>query len=95
VFYESLLPHLVGESELDRVSTAGYAMGYVGGGVLLAINVLMMSQPAWFGLPDRGAACARAWPAWRCGGWSSRSRCSAGAGAGARVERTSGRGTRC
>jgi len=56
VFYESLLPHLVGEGELDRVSTAGYAMGYVGGGVLLAINVLMMSQPAWFGLPDRAAA---------------------------------------
>jgi len=55
VFYESLLPHLVGEGELDRVSTAGYAMGYVGGGVLLAINVLMMSQPAWFGLPDRAA----------------------------------------
>jgi UMF1 family MFS transporter len=55
VFYESLLPHLVGQEELDRVSTAGYAMGYVGGGVLLAINVVMMSQPAWFGLPDRAA----------------------------------------
>src|SRR5262245_17408611 len=41
VFYESLLPHLVGESELDRVSSAGYALGYLGGGVLLAINVLM------------------------------------------------------
>jgi len=55
VFYESLLPHLVGEQELDRVSTAGYAVGYIGGGVLLAINVVMMSHPAWFGLPDRGA----------------------------------------
>ena len=56
VFYDSLLPHLVGEDELDRVSTAGYAMGYLGGGVLLAINVVMMSKPEWFLLPDRDTA---------------------------------------
>jgi UMF1 family MFS transporter len=31
VFYESLLPHLVGQDELDRVSSAGYAIGYLGG----------------------------------------------------------------
>ena len=54
VFYESLLPHLVGPAELDRVSTAGYAIGYLGGGVMLAINLLMIQQPAWFGLPDAG-----------------------------------------
>ena len=53
VFYESLLPHLVSEEELDRVSSAGYAIGYLGGGVLLAINVLMMQKPELFGLPDR------------------------------------------
>ena len=34
VFYESLLPHLVSAAELDRVSSAGYAVGYLGGGVL-------------------------------------------------------------
>src|SRR5258708_3932338 len=56
VFYESLLPHLVGEDELDRVSTAGYALGYLGGGALLAINILMMSKPAWFLLPNREVA---------------------------------------
>ncbi len=56
VFYESLLPHLVGEDELDRVSSAGYALGYIGGGVLLAINIAMMSKPEWFGLPDRETA---------------------------------------
>jgi UMF1 family MFS transporter len=56
VFYESMLPHLVGEDELDRVSSAGYAMGYIGGGVLLAINVLMMSKPGLFGLPSREVA---------------------------------------
>jgi UMF1 family MFS transporter len=56
VFYESLLPHLVPQDELDRVSAAGYAVGYIGGGVLLAINILMMSKPAWFGLPGREVA---------------------------------------
>src|SRR6185295_16404251 len=48
VFYESLLPHIAADEELDRVSTAGYAMGYVGGGLLLAINIVMMSKPEWF-----------------------------------------------
>ena len=56
VFYESLLPHLAGEQDLDRVSSAGYAIGYVGGGVLLAINVVMLARPELFGLPDRGVA---------------------------------------
>src|SRR5919198_4670525 len=56
VFYESLLPHLVGGDQLDRVSSAGYAMGYIGGGVLLAINIFMMSNPALFALARREAA---------------------------------------
>ena len=56
VFYESLLPHLVSEKELDRVSSAGYAIGYLGGGVLLAINLLMIQKPDWFGIPDAGTA---------------------------------------
>jgi UMF1 family MFS transporter len=56
VFYESLLPHLVPEDELDAVSSAGYALGYLGGGVLLAVNILMMSKPDWFGLPSREVA---------------------------------------
>jgi UMF1 family MFS transporter len=56
VFYESLLPHLVDESMLDRVSSAGYAVGYLGGGMLLAINLLMIQMPATFGLPDAGVA---------------------------------------
>jgi MFS transporter, UMF1 family len=56
VFYESILPHLVGEDELDRVSAAGYAMGYIGGGVLLAINIVMMSRPGLFGFASREIA---------------------------------------
>jgi UMF1 family MFS transporter len=56
VFYDSMLPHIAREGELDRVSTAGYALGYIGGGVLLAVNILMMTKPWWFGLPSRDIA---------------------------------------
>jgi UMF1 family MFS transporter len=52
VFYEALLPHLVEQHELDRVSSAGYAIGYLGGGALLAINLLMIQKPDLFGIPD-------------------------------------------
>lgn len=54
VFYEALLPHLVGPSQLDRVSTAGYALGYLGGGTMLALNALMIQKPGMFGLADAG-----------------------------------------
>ena len=55
-FYDALLPHIAKPEELDRVSAAGYALGYLGGGVLLAINLAWIQQPAWFGFPDAGAA---------------------------------------
>jgi UMF1 family MFS transporter len=42
VFYDSLLPHVAHEDEMDRVSSRGYALGYLGGGILLAINVAMI-----------------------------------------------------
>jgi MFS transporter, UMF1 family len=51
VFYESLLPHIASQSEMDRVSTAGYAIGYAGGGILLALNLAWIQKPQWFGLP--------------------------------------------
>ena len=51
-FYEALLPHIASEDEMDRVSTAGYALGYVGGGILLAINLAWIQNPAMFGLPS-------------------------------------------
>jgi UMF1 family MFS transporter len=56
VFYESLLPHIASDEELDRVSSAGYAIGYLGGGLLLAINLVMIERPQWFGLSDAGTA---------------------------------------
>src|SRR5262249_21834995 len=52
VFYDALLPHVAREDEIDRVSTAGYALGYLGGGTLLALNLAWILKPAWFGLPS-------------------------------------------
>jgi len=51
VFYDSLLPHIAAHDEVDRVSTTGYALGYLGGGVLLALNLAWIEFPQWFGLP--------------------------------------------
>jgi MFS transporter, UMF1 family len=51
VFYDALLPHIARDDEIDRVSTAGYALGYIGGGGLLALNLAWILQPEWFGLP--------------------------------------------
>ena len=56
VFYGALLPHLVSSEKLDAVSSAGYAIGYLGGGLLLAINAVMIMKPALFGIPDAGTA---------------------------------------
>jgi UMF1 family MFS transporter len=55
-FYDSLLPHVASEDEVDRVSTAGYALGYLGGGILLALNIAWILAPATFGLRDSGQA---------------------------------------
>ena len=51
IFYDALLPHIAAEDEIDRVSSAGYAIGYIGGGLLLALNLAWILKPGWFGLP--------------------------------------------
>lgn len=56
IFYEALLPHIVRPNDLDRVSARGYAFGYLGGGLLLMINVLWLLRPGWFGMGDRDFA---------------------------------------
>jgi UMF1 family MFS transporter len=56
IFYDSLLIDVAPADRLDTVSGAGYAFGYLGGGVLLAINVWMTLDPAFFGLADASAA---------------------------------------
>ena len=52
VFYDALLPHVARAGETDRLSTAGYAVGYVGGGLVLGLSVLCIQKPEWFGLPS-------------------------------------------
>lgn len=42
VFYDSLLPHVARAEDQDRVSARGYAVGYLGGGLLLAVNAAMI-----------------------------------------------------
>ena len=56
VFNDSLLLDVAAPAELDRVSAFGYSLGYLGGGVLFLINVLMVSKPSWFGLADASQA---------------------------------------
>jgi UMF1 family MFS transporter len=51
-FYDSLLPHVAGDQEIDRISSWGYAMGYLGGGILLVFNLAMILKPQFFGLPN-------------------------------------------
>jgi UMF1 family MFS transporter len=52
IFYDSLLPHVARPDEIDRVSADGYAYGYLGGGILLAINFLMIQKGSFFGIPN-------------------------------------------
>ena len=56
VFYDALLPVVAGETNVDMVSSLGYSMGYLGGGLLFLINVLMVMMPQRFGLADAGQA---------------------------------------
>jgi UMF1 family MFS transporter len=55
-FYDSLLPHIASADEVDVVSSSAYAIGYLGGGLLLIVNLLWISYPASFGLADAGVA---------------------------------------
>jgi UMF1 family MFS transporter len=50
VFYDSMLLDVAAPHEFDRVSALGFSAGYLGGGLLFLINVLMTLKPAWFGL---------------------------------------------
>ncbi len=52
VFYDSLLVDICAKENFSLISSFGYAMGYIGGGLLFLLNVLMTLNPEWFGLAD-------------------------------------------
>ncbi|SES98033.1 MFS transporter, UMF1 family [Salinibacillus kushneri] len=56
VFYDAFLPEIADKGEMDKVSTSGFAFGYIGGGVLLFINILMILQYEMFGFPNVATA---------------------------------------
>ncbi len=56
VFYNSLLVSVAEPSRRDLISARGYAFGYLGGGILLAINLLMIKKPSLFGFADTSIA---------------------------------------
>ena len=56
VFYDSLLPHVARSEDIDYVSSKGYAMGYLGGGILLAVNIVMILFWEKLGLPSKEMA---------------------------------------
>ncbi|MBI3776547.1 MAG: MFS transporter [Gammaproteobacteria bacterium] len=56
IFYDALLVNVARPNQRDRVSSLGYSLGYLGGGLLFAVNVWMTLQPQTFGLADAGEA---------------------------------------
>ena len=56
VFYDSLLPGLASEERVDIVSSLGFGLGYLGGGLLFLVNVFMYLKPEIFGISDGAMA---------------------------------------
>lgn len=60
-FYDALLPHVALLRDRDRVSSLGYGLGYIGGGLHLAICTFLIVSPGTFGItgPDAGITATR------------------------------------
>ncbi|MGD2116902.1 MAG: MFS transporter [Chromatiales bacterium] len=56
IFYDALILDVTSLKHVDFVSGMGFSFGYLGGGLLFLVNVLMVSQPHWFGLADASEA---------------------------------------
>jgi UMF1 family MFS transporter len=56
IFYDALLLDVAEPKDYDRVSALGYSLGYLGGGLLFAFNVLLTLKPQWFGLDGAAEA---------------------------------------
>ncbi len=52
IFYNAFLPEISEPSEVGRVSGFGWAAGYLGGGMLLALSFAIIEKPGWFGISD-------------------------------------------
>ena len=56
VFYDAMLPEAAEGDSADFVSSLGYSLGYLGGGILFAVNVLMYLKPEWWAISSSGDA---------------------------------------
>lgn len=56
IFYDSLIVDVSAESERDFISAFGFGIGYLGGGLLFAINIATTQWPQWFGLESAAQA---------------------------------------
>ena len=56
IFYDSLLPSVSDQDNIDYISCLGYSCGYLAGGLLFLINVLWALYPEWFGFADKAQA---------------------------------------
>lgn len=56
IFYDSLLPSIAGPGRVDRLSGLGFSAGYLGGGLLFLLNVIMTLTPESFGIEDKAQA---------------------------------------
>lgn len=55
VVYNSFLPEIAGPNDRDSISSKGFAFGYIGGGILLVVNILLYQNASKFGLEDSTA----------------------------------------
>ncbi|MCF7934102.1 MAG: MFS transporter [Spirochaetia bacterium] len=56
IFYDSLLPSVASAKKIDFTSSLGFGLGYIGGGLLFLVNVVMYLKPELFGIPDGAVA---------------------------------------
>lgn len=56
IFYDALITGVASEKKMDFVSALGFSMGYLGGGILFAVNIWMTLRPEFFGFADSAAA---------------------------------------
>jgi len=56
IFYDALIKSVTTSDKMDSVSSLGYSLGYLGGGILFALNIVMTQKPELFGLKDAAEA---------------------------------------